>query len=445
MASTADPLSITHADLRISRIGEPAFVSPMAGLIKGRASSPHYVHESDRVLLDDTVEGAAARLCDVAELPALEPGGPREYIYFDPSRTRAAIVTCGGLCPGLNNVIRGLVLELADSYGVTEVLGLRDGFRGMVDDLPPLVLSRDVVADIHNRGGTVLGTSRGNQDPQRMVATLERLGISLLFVIGGDGTLRGAAKIAQEAGRRGLALSVIGVPKTIDNDIPYLDQSFGFQTAFSRATDSIKSALTEASSTPNGVGLVKVMGRHSGFIACYAALASHDVDFVLIPEMPFRLDGPGGFLGRLRDRVRRRGHAVVVVAEGAGQDLCEYDGAVDASGNARLADIGGLLRQRIIADFAAAGEELSVRYVDPGYAIRSVPANGWDAVYCLRLAQAAVHAAMAGRTAMVVGRWHGRFVHIPIAVATASRNEVDPDGDLWMSVLEATGQPVRLG
>src|ERR1700722_10379300 len=209
MASTADPLSITHADLRISRLGEPSFLSPMAGLVTGRASSPHYVHESDRVLLDDTVGGAAARLCDVAELPSLEPGGPREYIYFDPSRTRAAIVTCGGLCPGLNNVIRGLVLELVDNYGVTEVLGFRDGFRGMVDDdLLPLALSRDAVTDIHNRGGTILGTSRGNQDPERMVATLERHGVSLLFVIGGDGSLRGAAKIADAAERRGLALSV---------------------------------------------------------------------------------------------------------------------------------------------------------------------------------------------------------------------------------------------
>jgi len=260
-------------------------------------------------------------------------------------------------------------------------------------------------------------------------------------VIGGDGSLRGAAKIASTAERLGVDLSVIGVPKTIDNDIPYLDQSFGFQTAFTRATESIKSALTEASSTPHGIGLVKVMGRHSGFIACYAALASHDVDFVLIPEVPFLLEP---FLRELRDRVRQRGHAVVVVAEGAGQDLLEYDGAVDASGNARLADIGGLLRQRITAEFAGPGEELSLRYVDPGYAIRSVPANGWDAVYCLRLAQAAVHAAMAGRTAMVVGRWHGRFVHIPIPVATGSRNQVDPNGDLWMSVLEATGQPERL-
>ena len=444
MVSTADPLSITPAALRVRRLGEPGVVSPMAGLLQSRVSSPHYVHELDRVLLDDTVDGAAARLCDVADLPSLEPGGPREYIYFDPATTRAAIVTCGGLCPGLNNVIRGLVLELADNYGVTEVLGFRDGFRGLVGDSEPVRLTRDLVAGIHNRGGTILGTSRGNQDTSRMVTTLQHYGVSLLFVIGGDGTLRGAAKIADEAVRRGMKLAVIGIPKTIDNDIPFIDQSFGFQTAFTRATESIKSAHTEASSTPNGVGLVKVMGRHSGFIACYAALASHDVDFVLIPEMPFSLDGEDGFLAKLRHRVRRQGHAVVVVAEGAGQDLFEYDGAVDASGNARLADVGALLRQRIIDNYAATGEELSLRYVDPGYAIRSVPANGWDAVYCLRLAQAAAHAAMAGRTAMVVGRWHGRFVHIPIPVATGGRNQVDPNGDLWMSVLEATGQPERL-
>jgi 6-phosphofructokinase 1 len=441
--STADPLSVTPDRLRIPRIGEPTILSPMAGLVQGRVSSPHYVHESDRVLLDDTIAGAATRQCDVSELPSFEPGGPREYIYFDPVKTRAAIVTCGGLCPGLNNVIRGLVLELADNYGVTEVIGFRDGFRGLVSD-DAVRLSHDLVADIHNRGGTMLGTSRGNQDPERMVATLERRGVSILFVIGGDGTLRGAAKIADEAASRGLELSVIGVPKTIDNDIPYIDQSFGFQTAFTRATESIKSAHTEASSTLNGVGLVKVMGRHSGFIASYAALASHDVDFALIPEVPFGLSGPTGFLVRLRDRVRKQGHAVVVVAEGAGQELFEYDGAVDASGNARLADIGTLLRQRITEDFAAAGEETSVRYVDPGYAIRSVPANGWDAVYCLRLAQVAVHAGMAGRTGMVVGRWHGRFVHIPIPVATGSRSQVDPNGDLWMSVLEATGQPEQL-
>jgi 6-phosphofructokinase 1 len=441
MVSTGDQLSIEPADLVVRRVGEPAIASPMARLLNGRASSQHYVHQSDRVLLDDTVETAVARKCGVGELPSLEPGGPREFIYFDPARTRVGIVTCGGLCPGLNNVIRGLVLELSENYGVTDIVGFRDGYRGLVSGAEPVPLTPALVADIHNRGGTILGTSRGGQDTDEVVASLARAGVSVLMVIGGDGSLRGAQEIADAAAARGMALSVVGVPKTIDNDVPYIDHSFGFQTAFGRATDSIKAAHTEASSTPNGVGLVKLMGRHSGFIACYAALASHDVDFVLVPEVPFWLAGDGGFLACLRQRVRQRGHAVIVVAEGAGQDLCASDGARDASGNARLADIGQLLRERITADFAAAGAELSLRYVDPGYAIRSVPANGYDAVYCLRLAQAAVHAAMAGRTAMVVGRWHGRFVHLPIALATGSRNQVDPDGDLWMSVLEATGQP----
>jgi 6-phosphofructokinase 1 len=438
-------LSITAADLEVRRLGEPRVVSPMARLLRGRASSPHYVHESDRVLLDDTVESALARDCDVADLPCLEPSGPRERIFFKPATTRVGIVTCGGLCPGLNNVIRGLVLELADNYGVTEILGFRDGYRGLASGAEPLRLTHAMVADIHNMGGTILGTSRGNQDPGQMVDTLRAREVSILFVIGGDGTLRGAQAIADAADRQGYTLSVVGVPKTIDNDVPYIDQSFGFQTAFTRATESIKAARTEASSIPNGVGLVKLMGRHSGFIACYAALASHDVDFVLIPEVPFTLEGQTGFLAVLQRRIQRRGHAVIVAAEGAGQELFAYDGAVDASGNTRLKDIGALLRQRIIDDFAAAHAELTLRYVDPGYAIRSVPANGHDAVYCLRLAQAAVHAAMSGRTAMVVGRWHGRFVHLPISLATASRNQVDPDGDLWMSILEATGQPERFG
>jgi 6-phosphofructokinase 1 len=443
MISTVDQPYVNGAELLVRQVGEPAIVSPMARLLRGRASSPHYVHQADRVLLDDTIETAVARGCDVADLPSLEPGGPREYIYFDPATTRVGIVTCGGLCPGLNNVIRGLVLELSENYGVTDIVGFRDGYRGLVDGQAPVPLTSELVADIHNRGGTILGTSRGSQDTAEIVATLERLGISVLMVVGGDGSLRGAQEIADFAACRGVRLAVVGVPKTIDNDVPYIDHSFGFQTAFGRATDSIKGAHTEASSTPNGVGLVKLMGRHSGFIACYAALASHDVDFVLIPEVPFSLDGAAGFLTRLRQRVRQRGHAVIVVAEGAGQDLCAPNGSRDASGNARLADIGALLRERITADFATAGTELSLRYVDPGYAIRSVPANGYDAVYCLRLAQAAVHAAMAGRTAMVVGRWHGRFVHLPISLATGSRNQVDPDGDLWMSVLEATGQPPR--
>jgi 6-phosphofructokinase 1 len=447
MVSSGDQSSILDTDLAVRRLGPPIFDSPMAALLRQRASSIHYVHESDRVLLDDTVAMAAARNRPVAELPSLEPGGPREMLFFDPAALRVGIVTCGGLCPGLNNVIRGLVLELFEHYGVREILGFRDGYRGLVGPIgaEPLTLDPAVVAGIQNRGGTILGTSRGDQDPDAMVDTLLERGISVLFVIGGDGSLRGAQKIADAAEARSITLSVVGVPKTIDNDIPYIDHSFGFQTAFARAAESIRAAQTEASSTPNGVGLVKLMGRHSGFIASYAALANHDVDFVLIPEVPFRLEGEQGFLSRLRSRVERVGNAVVVVAEGAGQDLLQSDGGKDPSGNARLADIGQLLRDRIGHHFQQAGTELSLRYVDPGYAIRSVAANAYDAVYCLRLAQTAVHAAMAGRTAMVVGRWHGRFVHLPISLATASRNQVDPDGDLWLSVLETTGQPAQFG
>jgi 6-phosphofructokinase 1 len=445
MVSTGDQLAITLSDLAIRSLGTPSVASPVARLLDGRASSVHYVHETDRVLLDDTLQMVRTRGVAFEELPSLEPGGPRAQIYFEPEPTKVGIVTCGGLCPGLNDVIRGLVLELTEHYGVHDIVGFRNGYLGLVADEPPVTLTPESVRDIHTRGGTVLGTSRGNQDPQDMVDTLARLGIRILFVIGGDGSLRGAQTIADVADARGYELSVIGIPKTIDNDIPYIDHSFGFQTAFARAAESIRSAHTEASSTPNGVGLVKLMGRHSGFIACYAALANQSVDVVLVPEVDFGLDGREGVLEYVRECVERQGHAVVVVAEGAGQELLNSDGARDASGNLRLADIGKLLRDRITEYFAESQMSLSLRYVDPGYAIRSVAANPYDAVYCIRLAQVAVHAAMAGRTAMVVGRWHGRFVHLPITLATGSRNHVDPNGDLWLSVLEGTGQPIRFG
>jgi 6-phosphofructokinase 1 len=336
-------------------------------------------------------------------------------------------------------VIRGLVLQLTEVYGARTILGFRNGYQGLTDGSEPIPLTPDSVVDIDKRGGTILGTSRGNQPAAAMVDTLAGRGVDMLFVIGGDGSLRGAQAISDEAMRRGLQIAVVGVPKTIDNDIPWIDHSFGFQTAFARAIESIRAAHTEASSTRNGIGLVKVMGRHSGFIACYASVASPDVDFVLIPEVPFDVDA---LTAALRARVARRGHALVVVAEGAGQELFAANGQFDASGNARLNDIGVLLREQISAAFV--DEPHSLRYVDPGYAIRSVPANAYDAVYCARLAQAATHAAMAGFTALVVGRWHGRFVHVPIALATGSRNQVDPHGDLWIAVLELTGQPSQL-
>jgi len=327
---------------------------------------------------------------------------------------------------------------------VQRIYGFKNGYQGFIPRYGHDVvdLTPKLVSDINEDGGTILGTSRGGQDPGEIVDCLERMNISALFVIGGDGTLRGAMQIAAAAQDRGARIAVVGIPKTIDNDIPYIDQSFGFQTAFGEAAKSIRSAHVEAKASPNGVGLVKLMGRHSGFIACYASLAEPDANYVLIPEVPFVLDGPRGLLEHLLQRVRTSGHAVIVAAEGAGQDLMAgLQAGVDASGNRRLNDIGQLLRSRIAEHFAAAGVELNLKYIDPSYAIRSVEANPYDSVYCLRLAQNAVHAALAGRTAMVVGRWHGRFVHIPMALAVSHRNQVEPSGDLWLSVLEATGQP----
>jgi len=435
-------------ELTVKTLGPCRLESPLAPMLEARQASQHYVDETDRVLFDDTVAMVAARNSTVADLPGFEPGGPRRKIFFDPSKTRVAIVTCGGLCPGLNDVIRGLVMELTFHYGVKRIYGFRNGYQGFIARYGRSVvdLTPESVSRINELGGTVLGTSRGQQDAHEIVDCLERMNINILFVIGGDGTMRGALKIAAAVAERGEKIAVVGIPKTIDNDIPFIDQSFGFQTAFSQATESICAAHVEAKAAPNGVGLVKLMGRHSGFIACYAAIAKNDANYVLIPEVPFRLDGEKGFLNTLRKRVEQRGHAVVVAAEGAGQDLLD-DGShgTDASGNTKLHDIGLFLKQKICEHFANAGVELNLKYIDPSYAIRSVSANPYDSVYCVRLAHTAVHAAMAGRTEMVVGRWHGRFVHIPISLAISKRNLVDPHGDLWMTVLEATGQPLRFG
>jgi 6-phosphofructokinase 1 len=434
--------------LSVARLGECRLDSPLTPLLEARRASVNYVDEDDRVLVDDTLSTLVARTLPAEALPGFEPGGPRRKIFFDPSKTRVGIVTCGGLCPGLNNVIRGLVLELNQHYRVGRIFGFRNGYQGFIARYghPVVDLTPKSVQGINEEGGTVLGTSRGSQDPEEIVDCLERMNINVLFVIGGDGSMRGAARIAQVAAARGERIAVVGIPKTIDNDIPFIDHSFGFQTAFGQAGELIRAAHAEARSAPGGVGLVKLMGRHSGFIACYAALAKNDADFVLIPEVPFALEGEGGLLARLGDMVRQRGHAVVIVAEGAGQEhIPDAGDARDASGNVALKDIGSFLRRRIAEHFKTIGAELNLRYIDPSYAIRSVPANPYDSVYCLRLAHAAVHAAMAGRTAMVVGRWHGRFVHVPIELAVSRTNQVDPHGDLWMSVLEATGQPMRLG
>lgn len=435
-------------DLIVKTLGPSRIDSPLGPLLAGRHRSYHNVDESDRVLFDDTASALAARGLAVGELPAFEPAGARRKIFFDPSKTRAGIVTCGGLCPGLNDVIRSLVLELSFHYGVRKIYGFGNGYQGFIAKYgrPVLDLTPESVGGINEHGGTILGTSRGEQDPAEVVDCLERLSVNVLFVIGGDGTFRGALAITREIAERGAKIAVVGIPKTIDNDIMFIDQSFGFQTAFSVAAESIRAAHVESQASPNGVGLVKLMGRHSGFIACYAALAKSDANFVLIPEVPFRLDGEGGLLAALCERIRRRGHAVVVVAEGAGQGvMAQAPRETDASGNARLGDVGLFLKREITDHFARIGVELNLKYIDPSYAIRSVPANAYDSVYCIRLGHNAAHAAMGGRTEMVVGRWHGRFVHVPMATAIRERNLVDPNGDLWMSVLESTGQPRAFG
>ncbi|MDT9594275.1 ATP-dependent 6-phosphofructokinase [Nocardioides zeae] len=435
---------VTLADLQVATLGEPRLDSPLASYVEGRSTNQYYVAEGDRILMDDTQALVESRQVPWEELPTFEAGGPRARIFFDPARTKAAVVTCGGLCPGLNNVIRSLVRALDDHYGVSDVVGFRNGYAGLdpATGLEPVALTRDYVADIHERGGTVLGSSRGARDVGVMVDTLVHHGIDILFVVGGDGSMRGAHVISEECRRRGLEIAVVGVPKTIDNDIPHIGQSFGFQTAFARAAQSITAAKVEAQAAVNGVGIVQTMGRHAGFIACYSALAAQTANFVLIPEVPFTLDGENGLLAHLRRRVADRGYAVVVVAEGVGPHLQEGAGdATDASGNAILGDPGRYLRDRIRADFAEHGEEATLRFFDPGYLIRSVPADPADAVYCSRLAQTAVHAAMSGRTDMVVGRRRHRFVNVPIGAVVQRSHNVSPDGDLWLSVLESTAQP----
>jgi 6-phosphofructokinase 1 len=426
-------------DATIERLGEPQFLSPLR-----HGHFDKFRSEDQRVLLDDTFTAAQPASSDGQVPRSFELAGPREKLFFDPPKTTAAIVTCGGLCPGLNDITRGIVMELHTRYGVTRIYGIRYGYEGLIPRYGhvPLTLRPESVSTIHNFGGTILGSSRGPQDIGEMVDHLEELGVDILFLIGGEGTLRGGETMSAEIGRRNLKKSVIGIPKTIDNDIMYIDKSFGFETAFAEAVKAVSSAHVEALGAVNGIGLVKLMGRESGFIACFAALAGQHVNFCLIPEVKFALEGERGFLETLRHRIARRKHAVIVVAEGAGQDLMNTGaGRPDASGNHRPGDIGVFLKTKISEFFASRRMDINLKYIDPSYLIRSVPASPQDNVYCTRLAQAAVHAGMSGRTGMLVGRWHGSFVHIPFGVVTKSRRKVDVKGDLWLSVLEATGQP----
>ena len=418
--------------MNVTTLGECRVRSPLSGFVSDEERIPEFIRRRPGQPFDEGV--------------LFELAGPRERLFFDPTKTRAGIVTCGGLCPGLNNVIRSLFLQLRYGYGVPEVLGFRMGYRGLDPHRgpEPFVLTHRMVDDIHQHGGTLLGTSRGPVDIGIAVEYLIRRGVDMLFCIGGDGTQRGAYALYEACRQRGHALSVVGVPKTIDNDVRYVTRTFGYLTALDESRRVIDAAHTEACSVQNGVALVKLMGRHAGFIAAGATVASQDVNFTLIPEVPFALGGPTGFLAALKRRVLERGHAVVVVAEGAGQDLfAGSPEARDASGNVRLRDIGPFLSEGITTFFANERVPVTLRYFDPSYQIRSRPANCEDAVMCDQFARQAVHAALAGKTGLVVGFLHGAFIHVPTDLIVSGVKQVEPDGPLWQAVLATTGQPPR--
>jgi 6-phosphofructokinase 1 len=399
-----------------------------------------FVCDQEQILYDSHTSKIRQCLDKGKELPAMELAGPREKIYFDPSKLKCGIVTCGGICPGVNDVIRSLVMSLFHHYGVKNIFGFPYGFEGLSWRYghTPRELTPQNVNYIHGMGGSLLGSSRGPQDVSEMVDTLERMNVQMLFAIGGDGTLKGAGAIAAEIEQRGLKISVIGIPKTIDNDISFIEKSFGFETAVTEASKTINSAHIEATGARNGIGLVKLMGRDSGFIAAYSVLADNNVNFCLIPESPFSLEG---FLSALRERLERRGHAVIVVAEGAGQELMTQSVETDASGNTRLCDIGVFLKDAISRHFKELGITANLKYIDPSYTIRSVPATPHDSAFCLLLGHNAVHAGMSGRTNMVVGYWKGEFTHVPISLAVSKRKNIDPEGWFWSTVLASTGQP----
>jgi 6-phosphofructokinase 1 len=436
-----------YEDFLVSFLGKGGVVSPLKHTRKTDKPVYKFVDDSERILYDSTLENFK-KCRESGELPpSFEKAGPRENIFFEPAKTKVGIVTCGGLCPGLNNVIRSLVNELYYRYGINRIVGIQYGYEGLIPSYnhPVIDLTPPMVSYIHLTGGTFLGSSRGEQDVEKMVDTLDILNINVLFCIGGDGTLRGAHAIHNEIEKRGLKISVAGIPKTIDNDIDMIQKSFGFETAFSIANDIIRNAHNEASGAYNGIALVKLMGRDSGFIAANAALAIQEVNFVLIPEMTFDLHGPRGFLNSLRKRLEERHHAVIVVAEGAGQDFFEgHDKIKDVSGNVKYKDIGIYLKDKISEEFKNTDFPHSIKYIDPSYIIRSAPANANDSKFCNLLAQNAVHAALAGKTDFVIGFWNYHFTLMPIEMVVAKRKKIDVEGELWWNVLEATGQPISM-
>ncbi|MDR0383406.1 MAG: ATP-dependent 6-phosphofructokinase [Spirochaetaceae bacterium] len=438
-------MSDDKLNFTIEELGPRNIRSPITMSMKRGDFIANYVSDEDLIRLELDVKLGEQPAIDRSMV--LEKAGPREMIYFMPEHVHAGIVTCGGLCPGINDVIRAIVRCLWYHYRVRRITGISYGYKGFLPEYshPTRELSLDFVDDIHKIGGTVLGTSRGGgQEVSKIVDAIEQLNLNILFTIGGDGTQRGSLDIADEIDRRHLKISCVGIPKTVDNDFSFIQKSFGFDTAVARAVEAVASAHMEAKSQSNGIGMVKVMGRESGFIAAHTALASHEVNFVLIPEVPFDLDGPNGFFEHLERRLRNRKHAVIIVAEGALQDKLAKHSGKDASGNLKMVDVGTYLKQKIEDHFKKIGMEITLKYIDPSYQVRSSVAVPVDSIYCDRLGNAAVHAAMAGKTKVVIGLVNNEFVHLPIKAAVSRRSHVDPESSLWRDTLDATHQPILM-
>jgi 6-phosphofructokinase 1 len=437
-------MSITY-DFTIEQLGKRNIKSPIAMATTKGVKIANYVTDDEFIQFNTNVTPGAQS--PIKKNQIIECAGPREMLYFSPANVHAGIVTCGGLCPGLNDVIRSITRCLWYRYGVRRVSGIQYGYKGFLPEYQYGVkpLTPEIVDDIHKLGGTYLGSARGGgKEVSKIVDSMEQLNLNMLFTIGGDGTQHGALHIAEEIDKRKLKIALVGVPKTVDNDFVIIQRSFGFDTAVDKAAEVVNAAHIEASSAIHGIGLVKVMGRESGFIAAHTALASHEVNFVLIPEVPFNMEGYNGFFHHLEQRIRERQHAVIVVAEGAMQEQLQTEKKLDASGNLKLADVGVYLRDRITKYFEEKKMEINLKYIDPSYVIRSAPANPSDSIYCERLGNAAAHAAMAGKTKLIIGLVNNKFVHLPIKTVISQRNHVDPEGDLWRDTLDATHQPALM-
>jgi len=412
----------------------------------------------DDVVLFDIIRGDKSG----TDAMAFKRAGCRKMICWKGSEVKAAIITCGGLCPGLNVVINEIVEVLYFEYGVNSIYGVKGGYRGLVDGGYGLIeLNPTVVKGINRKGGTILWSSRGGISPasppeeiEKILNKLESYGINMLYIIGGDGTHRGAYRLYQHAKAREKKMIIAGIPKTIDNDMGVIDSSFGFNSAVEQATKAIFSAVTEATcNKPNGVGIVKLMGRHAGYIACHATLASRQVDMCLINEDPFlETNGPEAMAEYIEKTVQDKGHAVIVVAEGAGNNFLKSlrsgmeSVEKDAGGNEALSNICDYLIDYLKQHFKQRSKACTVKFIDPSYMIRSVAANASDNVMCLVLAQNAVHGAMAGYTGFTSGLVNNRSVMIPMPVIMAtSPSFLNPRGRTWSRVLAATQQPVTMG